>query len=118
MLNNTQHGLSSEQIQIESLKSQIKALQTRVAVTEDLENQVAMLKEQLAAMNYSKEQLELTLEAMQQQHMQTVKVLRAEADTLAQQLGDSHNKRELLHKELKQTSSYIGTLEGRILEAN
>ena len=50
--------------------------------------------------------------------MQTVRVLRAEADTLAQQLGESHNKRELLHKELKQSAGYIGKLEGRILEAN
>ena len=44
------------------MQAKIKALEARVAITEDLEGQVRQLREQLASMTCTNKQLELALE--------------------------------------------------------
>ena len=53
--------VSGEQVEIEYLRGQLKAMQARVAVTEDLELQVKRLKEQLNAANKTNSMLHRTL---------------------------------------------------------
>ena len=58
------------------------------------------------------------MEQMVQQHVSTVRVLRAETDELTQSLEESHQGREKMRGELKKASTYIGKIEGRLLDAN
>lgn len=60
--------LTDDKVMIESLQAQIKALKARVAVTEDLEQQVATLENQLYAATRSKEELQRAMDEMAQQH--------------------------------------------------
>ena len=54
-------ALSDPAVEIERLKSQVKILTTKVAITDDLESQVALLRDQLAASHQTISDLERDL---------------------------------------------------------
>ena len=53
--------MSAEQVEIDSLRAQVKALEMKVVVIGDLENQVARLTEQISAANNTNQMLHQTL---------------------------------------------------------
>ena len=62
--------------------------------------------------------LEDQLEEARRKHAQSVKLFQKSAKEYARQLEESHQEREALQKELKGATTYMGKLEGRVLEAN
>ena len=80
-------ALSAEQVEIESLRAKVRALEARVAITDDLESQVRSLSEQISAANRTNQMLHQTLAKENAQ--------------LADQLKEAHRQRGLLQKELK-----------------
>ena len=97
-------SMTPEQVEIESLRAQVKALEARVAVTNDLECQVKNLTDQVNAAQKTNQMLHQTLAKENAQ--------------LADQVKEAHQQRGMLQKELKGQSKYISDLESRVYDAN
>ena len=69
------------------MKARIKALEARVSVTNDLENQVSQLRKQLAAAQNSNQELEIQIKQLVEG---TIRTLRAENSEMAKQIDESH----------------------------
>ena len=95
---------SQAQVENESLRAQVKALQAKVEVTADLENQVKMLREQLDAANKT--------------NASCIGTLADENRLLVAKINEAHDLRTKFQKELKNTASYMIELEERVYFSN
>ena len=114
--------MTSESVEIESLRAKVATLKAQLAVKTDFEKQIAQLQGQVDSANKSMNEMDRVhneaIKTLMKEHAQLVKRLRSENRELTSQIKETNDDRAKIRKELTTATKYMTELEERTLAAN
>lgn len=114
--------MTSESVEIESLRAKVATLKAQLAVKTDFEKQIAQLQGQVDSANKSMNEMDRVhneaIQTLMKEHAQLVKRLRIENRELTSQIKETNDDRAKIRKELTTATKYMTELEERTLAAN